>query len=347
MRRKKSIETLLRQEYFFNTSSDGLTRVILSQPINIHRTGHGIERVMETSSTITREPPAHFATLTDCDPSRVREGLKEAGVVVIRAGASHEDFETLSDRLMTPVVHHSTSMAIERDPVSADATTATVNKGMDYIPLHREASYAPGCPGLLMLYCVNPADEGGETFVCDGVELVESLPAATRDFVKDAVLKWSWRSGPERWMATLGAASKEEAEARLKFIEKRLPDWEKLEAEFDGDTLAGVFQTLCVIPTRWGGHRSFCNSLLIYHYRDTSPHYPKTLYTPTLGDGSPFPSDVLEEITGLAEGRTHELTWETGDILLVDNSRFMHGRRAFTDTNRRILFRMGHVKGQD
>jgi alpha-ketoglutarate-dependent taurine dioxygenase len=302
---------------------------------------------MSTSTTITNDSPARFATLTDCDPSRVKESLKEAGAVVIRAGASRENFEELSARLMTPVVHHSTSTAIERDPVSADATTSTVNKGMDYIPLHREASYAPGCPDLLMLYCVRPADEGGETFVCDGVELVESLRASTRDFVKDAVLKWSWRSGPERWKATLGASSKEEAEARLKVIEKRLPAWEKLEAAFDGDVLEGHFQTLCVIPTKWGGLRSFCNSLLIYHHRDTSPFYPKTLYTPTLGDGSPFPSDVLQEITELAEGRIRDFVWESGDILLIDNSRFMHGRRAFTDTDRRILFRMGHVRGGD
>lgn len=302
---------------------------------------------MSTSSTITHDSPAPFATLSDSDPSRVKQALKEAGVVVIRAGASLEDFETLSERLMIPVVHHSTSKAVERDPVSADATTSTVNKGMDYIPLHREASYAPGCPDLLMLYCVRPPTEAGETFVCDGVELVEAMPAATRDFVKDAVLKWSWKSEPERWKAMLGASSKEEAQAKLNFIEKRLPPHEKLASHFDGETLDGVFQTLCVIPTKWGGLRSFCNSLLIYHYRDTSPFYPKTQYTPTLDDGSPFPSDVLQEITELAVERTRDLTWQEGDILIVDNSRFMHGRRAFTDTNRRILFRMGHVKGGD
>ena len=92
------------------------------------------------------------------EPGVVREALKEHGAVVIRAGASLEDFESLSDQLITPMVHHSTSTTVERDAVNADGTTATVNKGMDYIPLHREGSYAPGCPDLLMLYCVRPAD---------------------------------------------------------------------------------------------------------------------------------------------------------------------------------------------
>jgi hypothetical protein len=300
---------------------------------------------MSTSSTSKHRLPEQVALLNECDASRVRSCLEESGAVVVRAGAGLEDFVALSDKLMHPAVHHSTSTAVERDPVNADATTATVNKGMDSIPLHREGSYAPGCPDVLMLYCVRPADAGGETILCDGVNLVESLPARTRDFVENAVLKWGWKITPERWMAALGVASKTEAEARLKQISARLADWEKLDAAFDGDTLDGVYQTLCVIPTKWGGRRSFCNSLLIYHYRSTSEYYPKHIYTPTLGDGSPFPADVLAEAAECARSQTYDMLLEEKDILLVDNSRYMHGRRGFADAGRRILFRMGHVKG--
>jgi len=296
---------------------------------------------------ITRhELPEQLALLTECDAAVVRSRLAENGAVVVRAGASLHDFEALSNQLMHPAVHHSTSTAVERDPVNADATTATVNKGMDAIPLHREGSYAPGCPDVLMLYCVRQADEGGETTLCDGVGLVESLPARTREFVENAVLKWGWRVGPERWMAGLGVNTKAEAEIRLKHLGARLLHWEKLDAVFDGDILDGVFQTLCVIPTKWGGKRSFCNSLLIYHYRSTSAYYPKHIYTPTLGDGSPFPSDVLAEVAEHAQAQTRDVLLMENDILLVDNSRYMHGRKIFTDANRRILFRMGHVKGE-
>ena len=134
------------------------------------------------------------------EPNAVRDALKEHGAVVIRTGATLGDFESLSDELITPMVHHSTSTTIERDVVNNDGTTSTVNKGMDYIPLHREASYAPGCPDVLMLYCVKPAETGGETTLCDGVELLNSLPPRIRDFVDNAILKWSWSVTPERWM---------------------------------------------------------------------------------------------------------------------------------------------------
>lgn len=300
---------------------------------------------MHTSSAISQFSPARLTTLTTCDPEAVRNSLKEHGAVVVRAAASLSDFEELSDQLMTPMVHHSTSTTIERDVVNADRTTSTVNKGMDYIPLHREGSYAPGCPDMLMLYCVRPADAGGETTLCDGVDLLASLPPKVRDFVENAILKWSWSATPERWMTTLGVSTKEEAEARLSKINLRLAPWEKLEANFDGDALKGVFQTLCVIPTKWGDKRSFCNSLLIYHYRQATEFYPKHIYTPALGDGSPFPVDLLEEIATYATEKTHSVSWKENDILLFDNSRYMHGRTGFTDTGRRILVRMGHVRG--
>jgi alpha-ketoglutarate-dependent taurine dioxygenase len=31
-----------------------------------------------------------------------------------------------------------------------------------------------------------------------------------------------------------------------------------------------------------------------------------------------------------------DLEWEVGDIVMIDNKRVMHGRRAFEDPNRRV-----------
>lgn len=299
---------------------------------------------MSTVSHIQESSSRYIPIITEWDLEHLRKSLKSQGAVIIRTDASLSDFEALSNDLMIPMVHHSTS-TIERDAVNADATTSTVNKGMDAIPLHREGSYAPGCPDILMLYCVRPADQAGETILCDGVALVEILPEATRDFVVDAILNWRWRIPPDRWMATLNVASKTEAVKRLEQIKSRFLDWEKLDATFDDNILEGLYETKCVIPTRWGNEKAFCNSLLIYHFREESEYYPKKLFTPTLGDGSQFPVPMLLEIANLAGTITCDVRWMEHDILLVDNSRYMHGRRAFVDTQRRILIRMGYVRG--
>ena len=107
---------------------------------------------------------------------------------------------------MTPMIHHATN-TVERDPINGDSATSTVNKGQDAIPLHREGSYAPGCPDLLMLYCVRPSCHQGQTTVCDGVQLLESLPNSVRQFVGQARLKWSWQAPPSRWQAALSCKS--------------------------------------------------------------------------------------------------------------------------------------------
>src|SRR5947209_15852719 len=115
------------------------------------------------------------------DPVEVTALVREHGVLLIRAtDASLDDFVSLSEQVMTPMVHHATG-TVERDPVKGDSRTSTVNKGVDDIPLHREGSYAPGCPDLLMFYCARPAAVGGTTQVCDGVEIFQNLPDAVRD----------------------------------------------------------------------------------------------------------------------------------------------------------------------
>jgi len=290
-----------------------------------------------------KDSAGQIAMINDYNLTKIVNSFKENGALIIRGGdPTVEDFEALSKEFMVPMVHHSIS-TIERDIVNADATTSTVNKGMDAIPLHREGSYAPGCPDILMLYCVKPSDRGGETVVCDGVHLLETLPDRVRNFVDATVLKWQWEAPRERWQSTLRAKTKDEALTRLEQIKSKFAVWEDFDAKFEADRMYGSYKTLCAIPTKWGNKRAFCNSLLIYHFREASEYYARELFSLTLDDGSPFPMQMLKEISEYAERAACNVTWQPCDILLIDNSRFMHGRRVFSDTSRRILIRMGHI----
>lgn len=281
--------------------------------------------------------------LEDLNTEVILDHLKQKGMLWLRGShPSLEIFEQLSQELITPMIHHATS-TIERDAVNADGTTSTVNNGQDAIPLHREGSYAPGCPDLLMLYCVAPARQKGQTIVCDGVALLENLPAPIRSFVEQATLQWHWQAPPQRWQATLACDSQPEALKKLDWLQSSLPAWEQLTVRFEGDHLTGMFTTPCTIPTRWECSQSFCNSLLIHYFRNASQYFALDLFQVTLLDGSPFPIDILQQISTQAEHITHEIDWQMGDIAIIDNSRWMHGRRGFEDSQRRVLIRMGHL----
>ena len=296
---------------------------------------------MIARSTVERSA---LPTLNQLYPEQVMEYIREKGTVLIRnCSSTIDDFERLSNELLVPMTHHATS-TIERDPINSDATISTVNKGMDGIPFHREGSYAPGCPDLLMLYCVKPANDAGETTLCDGVALLQALSPEINQFVQSAMLVWSWEALPERWRVYLRASSSEEALNRIEAMKSRLSSSEQISVEFIGDVLHGKFATPCVTATRWGEYKAFCNSLLIHHFRLQSKYFAKDRFSVALADGSLFPVDMLNHISAHADDLTVEVKWEPGDILIVDNSRFMHGRRGFQDSSRKIFIRMGHLK---
>jgi alpha-ketoglutarate-dependent taurine dioxygenase len=279
--------------------------------------------------------------ITDRTPEVVMAHLVRHGAVVVRdAGASQEDFRTLGDALMSP---RRQRWAPEvRGPVTGDPTTTTVTAGTVGIPLHREASYAPGSPSMITFYCVRPAAVGGRTLVCDGVTLLRELPAALRRYVTDRGLFWESDLPARHWQATWRTTDPAVAARAIRDRAAALLPWESLSARFVGDVMSLRFGTSCTPPTLFDGEPAFCNSLLILGSHAGADTYEERELRALLADGDPFPEGVLADVDRVAAGLTVEVDWRPGDILLVDNTRVMHGRRPFTG-ERRILVRMGDV----
>lgn len=87
-----------------------------------------------------------------------------------------------------------------------------------------------------------------------------------------------------------------------------------------------------VYPSRSNDYTVFINSLL-----------PAKALIPNdvcFDDGSNISDDVMAELNGIADSITEKVCWQKGDILMLDNTRIMHGRRSFTDPNRDIYVRL-------
>ena len=295
----------------------------------------------------TTSQPAMSDTL---DPSEALAGLAKTGAVLIRRrGTTENDYIQLGESLARSQVHHATGTG-ERDLVRPDANISTINKGSDAIPLHREASYLPDTPDILSFYCDQPPETGGQTTLCDGVNLLNALPESVRDYVETgpgAELVWRWNLPFERWSAAFRTRSPRQVEDQLARLRRGFTAGQRLDTHFDGDQLHGVYRTRAVIETRFGQLPAFCNSVMAFYYRDPGPYVALHLYHVSLADGSAFPPDTLATIRDRAEHLTYQVSWEAGDILLVDNSRFMHGRRPVADTHRRILVRLGMYHDAD
>ncbi|KAI8741949.1 clavaminate synthase protein [Biomphalaria glabrata] len=60
----------------------------------------------------------------------------------------------------------------------------------------------------------------------------------------------------------------------------------------------------------------------------------------TFSDGTPMPDAIMEDLEKILDQLAVDVTWEKGDVMLVDNNQALHARRTFTPP-RRILASLG------
>jgi hypothetical protein len=208
------------------------------------------------------------------------------------------------------------------------------------IYFHHEMAQTPIFPKKLFFFCLQPAEEGGETPLCRSDILFERLSERCPQFARDCDekgLRYSNvmpaendpKSGMGRsWKSTLRAETREEAESRLREIGY---DWEWLP---DGSLRA----TTPVLPAVYEvspGRKTFFNQLIAAFkgWKDDRNDPTKAI---RFGDGSPLDRDAVNVATDLAYELAFDLPWQRGDAVLVDNLLAMHGRRTFRGT-RKVL----------
>ena len=264
--------------------------------------------------------PEGREALTDLPVPAVRECFKEAGLVLFRGfPGGAEPFKVFSNLFIRRYL---------RDLGGSKSIDAKGDYVQNVLPagnaqdLHCESARGPNPPDLLWFHCIRPARTGGETTFADGIEIWNQLSLPTRNLFASKRVNFVELLPGSQWRVGL----------RLFFF-----------AELDHLNLAGTtfrflqdgtlrmeFVTSAVRRTRWTNAESFTNSL-------TGPYPGVTRFE----DGTEVPLTVMGEIHSVHARVIDQVAWEAGDLLMVDNSRFMHGRRAFTDTQREHLTLMG------
>lgn len=76
---------------------------------------------------------------------------------------------------------------------------------------------------------------------------------------------------------------------------------------------------------------AFGNFLLFARFHQQRPDFP------TLDDGSNVSDSWVEAIRAAASRLSAPIAWQRSDVLMLDNTRFMHGRNAITDPTERVI----------
>lgn len=291
-------------------------------------------------------PNASLDESTAWVASKKDELIRQAtthGAVLFRGFpvTSAADFDRFLSALGIPnfPYHKSLSNAVRMNRTERVFTANEAPSDVDIL-FHHEMAQTPIYPGLIMFFCEQPAQEGGATQLCRSDWLYERLAKECPEFIQKCEqegLRYTnvmpdiddAKSGMGRsWRSTLGVESKAAAEQRLADL-KYSHDW------VDGDCLKATTPTLPAVMEVSAGRRTFFNQLIAAYggWKDSRNDPSEAIRH---GDGSVLDAQAVRRAIDLSEELSFENQWQAGDVVLIDNTVVMHGRRPFSGT-RRVL----------
>jgi alpha-ketoglutarate-dependent taurine dioxygenase len=276
------------------------------------------------------------------NPTWIRTSLVEHGALLLRAFRVNglEGFGCLMRTIWPSLIEYK-ERSTPRTRVGHDIYTSTEYPAHLDIVQHNENAYAATWPLNIAFYCERPAERGGETPLADSVEIYRRVPERARaPFVQHGVMyvrnyglgvDLSWQ---EAYQTTDRAAV--ETYCRAASIEVEwLEDGRRLRTRqvrpaiarhpVTGEWLwfnqAHLFHTSNLdTATREALHATYAEADL-----------PRQTF---FGDGSPIPVQLLDDVREAYRQSLQIFPWQRDDVLLLDNMRISHGRKAFTGDRR-------------
>jgi alpha-ketoglutarate-dependent taurine dioxygenase len=282
--------------------------------------------------------------LAGLDSGHILELIDTAGVVLLR-GFDFDlgEFEAFTERLCDRFHEVGSRTKLRRE---GDGYSAEVFRENFSLLAHSEGCYRPWPPPpeLCFFCCITPpAALGGETTLVDGVRFAAGMPGRLRERFLAAGVRYESHWEAERWRSEFGVGD-------VRALDRLLRDLPGVSYSIEGEELHLLYTTEALKPTR-SGELAFANGLLAHLPHISHPGYREArVYAKAtnhvyFGDGEELGDDVVNQLIDVHDGLVHRHRWQTLDLLLVDNTRFMHGRRMTAEPCERVLVsRFGRIR---
>lgn len=295
--------------------------------------------------TVQQAGPAR--RLAALDSGQILELLDASGVVLLRGfDFDMDEFEAFTHRFCDRFHEVGTRVKLRRP---GDGYSSEVFRENFTLLAHSEGHYRPWPPPpeLCFFGClVPPSAEGGETTLVDGVQFAERMPGHLRARFESTGVSYEAHWDAERWRAEFQVADARE-------LDRLLRSFAGVRYSIDAEELHMLYRTEALQPAR-SGAVAFANGLLAHLPRITHPRYrdARVYARPSnrvyFGDGEELGDDEVNRLIDVHDSLVHPHRWRSHDLLLVDNTRFMHGRRMTSVPCERVLVsRFGQIRRSD
>ena len=213
----------------------------------------------------------------------------------------------------------------DRQLLDPESIIQTVNGGEAPFPLHPELSREPWKPDVCFFHCLTPPSQGGETTICDGIDIVRHLPDDVRAGLGRHRLLYVQPAPPWQLSFWFGTATPTIAD-----LQSPPPDC-PYRFTIIGGHLMRIFSRPALHRPMFAKGPAFGNFLLFARYYNGRRDFP------LLDDGREVPDAWVTAVKAVSDRLTAQIAWQQGDLLMLDNSRFLHGRNAIEDPSRRLI----------
>jgi alpha-ketoglutarate-dependent taurine dioxygenase len=226
--------------------------------------------------------------------------------------------------------------AYSRKKINGDETLLSVTEtggsvDNSAMPLHGEMYYKKKKPTLVWFYCANPALKGGETTVCDGLQIYNNLNPSTQKLFEEKRLKYIRNYADGKWQQIYGTDDL--------MVVKQVCDKNNVQLTVNKDkSITTEYVCSAIVKSKCGQHRVFINNILPVIEQEFT--YGSKVSIVRFEDGTKIPKTVIREVQEIAAKLTYPIAWQKHDVLMVDNTRLLHGRKAFSDNQRDIYVRL-------
>ena len=291
-------------------------------------------RAVSCTPTIARLDAREWLSSSGDALARLRD---EHGAVLLR-GFSPLDADGLAELAtgLAGELRDYDNRSTPRQRVSGRVFTSTEYPPDQTIPQHNEMSYADSWPAMLFLTCLVPAAEGGETPIADSARVYARVPAATRErFERHGVMYVrNFGHGMDlSWQEVFQTEDRAEVDAYCARHDIQV-EW------LGGERLRTRHVVQATLRATASGKQVWFNQAHLFHVSSLPDSVERELResfaedelprNALYGDGSPLDPADLAAIRAAYAAEEIALPWQTGDVMIVDNEQFSHGRNPYT-----------------
>jgi alpha-ketoglutarate-dependent taurine dioxygenase len=260
-------------------------------------------------------------TLATVDRAQIRVLYEQHGAILLRGYAGDlAGFGAFASSLCPVSVYNESR---NRARLGTARDIQSVNLGTQPFPLHPELSREPWKPDCCFFYCINPPQSGGATTICDGVAIVRDLPPDLKSAMQPRRLRYIAPAEPQILQYWLGSDKPD--------LPAESPLGCPYEFERLGRQTVRIFSRPMLHKPMFNKELAFGNFLLFARFLRGVRNFP------VLEDGTPVPEDWMQVVKAISDRLTVPILWERGDLLILDNTRFMHGRTAVAEGDDRLI----------